>query len=239
MTLILGVISGFLGLLVYGLLGSSASGSLTSQSYGMSLTSFLVTGVAFSSIITSGPAMFLEHSNPGELEEVLVTPTGFREYLLTSSAFNILTTLASTLLFFGLSIVILGLVFSYNVPLLVIVIMLGFLSSIGLGFIGLGLRLVYKQTSVLSWILFSMTGLLGNMIVPIQILPSIIQSFSYATPQYYFFTGIRVALGSNTASANFITPIFAMYTLVLLILGHIVLNYGMKFIRRNGTHRWN
>src|SRR5437667_5630730 len=49
MSLILGLTSSISGLLVYGLLGNSASASITTQSYNMSLASYLVSGVAFSS----------------------------------------------------------------------------------------------------------------------------------------------------------------------------------------------
>jgi ABC-type multidrug transport system permease subunit len=237
-SLVLGVASSLSGLLVYGLLGNSASASITSQSYNMSLASYLVSGVAFSSIITNGPAMFSQHASTSELEEVLVTPTSFREFLLSSSALNILTTIGGAPAFLLLSAFLLGLEYSYNLPLLVLVVLLGLLASIGLGFMSLGLRLVYKQASLVSWIFFSLTGLLGNMIVPIQILPSFAQSIAYLTPQYYFFTGIRMALGSEAASAGTVIVLFGTYALALLILGLLILDHGMRFIRLNGTHRW-
>jgi len=238
MSLILGLTSSISGLLVYGLLGNSASASITTQSYNMSLASYLVSGVAFSSIITNGPAMFSQHSSPTELEEVLVTPTSFREFLLSSSALNLLTTVGGAAIFFLLGAFLLGLDYSYNIPLLVLTVLLGLLTSIGLGFMSLGLRLVYKQASLISWVFFSLTGLLGNMIVPIQILPSIAQSIAYLTPQYYFFTGVRMAIGSDASSVGTVITLFGAYTLALLLIGILILDYGMKFIRRNGTHRW-
>ncbi len=238
MSLILGVTSSLSGLLVYGLLGNSASASITSQSDNMSLASYLVSGVAFSGIIMNGPAMFSQHASASELEEVLVTPTGFREFLLSSSALNTLTTIGGAAGFFLLGAFLLGLDYSYNPPLLVLMVLLGLLSSIGLGFMSLGLRLVYKQASLISWIFFSLTGILGNMIVPVQILPSFAQSIAYLTPQYYFFTGIRMALGSNTSSVVTVVILFGAYTLALLLVGLSALSYGMRFIRLNGTHRW-
>jgi ABC-type multidrug transport system permease subunit len=238
MTLTFGVISGLSALITYGFLGNSAVMSVTSQSYGMGLASYLVSGVAFSSIITTGPGMFIQHSSANQLEEILVTPTGFKAYLVTSSLFDILAGLGGAAIFFMLSILLLGLSFSFNVPLLLTILALGVVSSIGLGFIGLGLQLVYKQTAIVSWILFTVTGIVGNMIVPIQVLPGFAQTIAVLTPQYYFFTGIRVALGSNVASAATILVTFAPYTLVLLCLGFISLNHGLRFLRHNGTHRW-
>jgi ABC-type multidrug transport system permease subunit len=238
MTLVLSATSSLSGLLVYGLLGNSASASITSQSYNMSLASYLVSGVAFSGIIMNGPAMFSQHASPSELEEVLVTPTGFREFILSSSALNILTTIGGALVFFVVGALLLGLDYSYNLPLLTLMVVLGLLASIGLGFMSLGLRLIYKQASLISWIFFSLTGVLGNMIVPVQILPGFAQSIAYLTPQYYFFTGIRMALGSDAASAGTIVALFGAYALALVLLGLIALDYGMRFIRRNGTHRW-
>jgi ABC-type multidrug transport system permease subunit len=237
-TFIIGIVSGISGLLVYGLLGNSASGSITTQAYNMSLGSYLVSGVAFTPIIAAGPAMFSQHSSPSELEEVMVTPTGFREYILTSSAFDILSTLGGTGFFFGLSVFLLGLNYSFNIPLLALVVLLGLTSSIGLGFIGLGTRLIYKQASLASWVLFSLSGLLGNVIVPVQILPTPLQGVSYVTPQYYFFTSLRIALGSRSPPLYPLIAWFVLYTLILLSLGVLVLEHGLRTIRRNGTHRW-
>ena len=238
MTLVFGIVSGFSGLISYGFLGSSAVTSVTSNTYGMGLESFLVSGVAFSSIITTGPSLFLHHSNASQIEEILVTPTGFKTYLLTSSILDILAGIGGAALLFAFSILLLGLNFSYNLPLLSAILALGVASSVGLGFIGLGLQLVYKQTAIVSWVLFTLTGLAGNMIVPLQVLPEFVQSISLFIPQYYFFTGIRLALGSNVTSFTSILLIFTAYALVLLGLGIVVLNHGIRSIRHNGTHRW-
>ena len=237
LTLVMGLTSSLSGLLVYGLLGSSASASVTSQAYNMSLASYLVSGVAFSSIIMGAPALFSQHASPSELEEVLVTPMGFREFLLTSSMPSLLASLASGGFIFLASVELLGLSFSYDLPLLGMVILVGLVASLGLGFVGLGLRLVYKQSSILNWVLYSFAGLVGNMVVPVQILPGFAQVLSYATPQYYFFTGIRIALG-GASTIGLLLPFFALYAGALVVLGVLTLNWGLSFVRRNGTHRW-
>jgi len=146
--------------------------------------------------------------------------------------------LGSAILFFVLSVSLLGLNYSYNLPVLSAVLSLGVLASFGLGFISLGVQLVYKQTVLVTFALFSLTGIVGNMVVPIQILPSAVQLVSRLTPQYYFFTGIRVALGSNVSQPGPLLALFALYSLVLLVAGLVVLGRGLKFIRQNGTHRW-
>jgi ABC-type multidrug transport system permease subunit len=237
-TAVLSGISVMAGLFSYAFLGNTAILSQTTQNYGMSLAAFLVSGIAFSSIITNGIGMFYQYASPGQIEEVLVTPTGIREFVLSSALLNILTSLGSTALLFTLSVLLFGLDYSYNIPLLLAIVSLGVASSIGLGFIGLGFQLVYKQTYFLSWLFYSFAGLVGNMVVPVQILPRILQSLSYLTPQYYFFTGIRVALGSNVESTNWILVTFAAYTVILIALGLLTLENSMRFVRRNGTHRW-
>ena len=238
MTILIAGVSVFSGLISYAFLGNGAVVSVTSQEYGMSLAAFLVSGVAFSSIITNGLSMFGEYANPSQIEEVMVTPTDFRLFVLYSSLLSILVGLGTAALLFLVSVLLLGLTFSYNFPLLFAVIILGVSSSIGLGFIGLGLQLVYKQTYFLSWLLYSFTSLVGNMIVPVQILPNVLQAASYVTPQYYFFTGIRVALGSTVAPAYTILVTFVVYSVLLLFLGLLALRHGLEFIRHNGTHRW-
>lgn len=238
MSVLTGVVGTVAGLLVYGLLGNSAVVSVTSTAYGMSLASYLVSGVAFSPIVTNGLGMFAEYTSPGQVEEVMVTPTGFREFVLLSSCLSILIGLGSVALSFGAGIFLFGLSYSYNAPVLVAVVVLGLVSSVGLGFLGLGFQLVYKQTAILSWLLYAFTGLVGNMLVPVEVLPATVRTVSYLTPQYYFFTGVRVALGSDVAPLGSLLALFALYTIILVGVGLVVLNRGLKFVKRNGTHRW-
>ena len=131
MTATLTVVNAVAGLLSYGFLGNAAVVSTTTQTYGMSLAAFLVSGVAFGLIVNNGLAMFYQHGNQSQIEEVLVTPVNFREFLVLSSFFEIFTALAGSILLFGLSIVLFGLTYSYHIPLLVLVISLGILSSSG------------------------------------------------------------------------------------------------------------
>lgn len=237
-TALLSGISAIVGLFSYGFLGNTAVVSATTQSYGMSLAAFLVSGVAFSSVITNGVGLFYQYASPGQIEEVMVTPTSFREYVLSSALLNILLGLGTAVLLFALSVLLLGLNYSYNIPLLITMIALGVTTSIGLGFIGLSFQIVYKQTYFLSWLFYSSATLVGNMVVPVQILPGILQTTSYLTPQYYFFTGIRVALGATIASPSWLAASFAIYSATLLTTGLLALDRALRFVQLNGTHRW-
>ncbi len=98
--------------------------------------------------------------------------------------------------------------------------------------------MVYEQTAVLSWLVYTFTGLVGNLTVPVQVLPGFLQTVSLLTPEYYYFTGIRVCLGSNVAPAPEIVGVFALYTLILLGAGVMALDRSLKVVRKNGTIRW-
>src|SRR5712691_4212485 len=100
------------------------------------------------------------------------------------------------------------------------------------------MRLVYKQTALLSWILFSLTGLVGNMIVPVQVLPVAVRYVSYLTPQYYFFTVIRIALSNSAVPLSSLRVAFTFYSILIFGASLYVLSRGLKFVKRNGTHRW-
>jgi ABC-type multidrug transport system permease subunit len=239
MTLVTSSVSAVAGLLAYGLLGNSSVVSVTTTEYGMSLASYLVSGVAFAPLITNGLAMFGNYIYPSQLEAVMTMPTSFRRYLLLSSILPIVTSIGSALLSFTAGVFMFGLVFSYNFPALATLIALGLATSIALGFLGVAFQLVYKQTAVLSWFLFAFTGITGNMLVPTQVLPGIVQDISFLTPQYYFFTGVRVALGSETASLTSILALFGLYAIVLNILGFIALDRGVRYLKRTGTYSWS
>ena len=238
LTALTGIVSTVMGIIIYGLLGSTAIASTTSNTYGMSLGSYLISGVAFSPIVASGLGLFLTFLSPNSIEEVLVTRTGLREYLIAASSFTLMTTVASAVISFTMATLVFGIQYSYDIPLLAIIILLGTVTSIGLGYIGLAFNLVFKQTAVLSWLLYTFTGLVGNMLVPVQVLPAAVQALSFVTPQYYFFTGIRVALGSQVAPATDLVGIFTIYSLFLLGLGVLSLNRAMRSVRRTGTLRW-
>ncbi len=236
---ILGVITSFAGLISYAYLGNTALGSATSSEYGMSLVSFLVSGIAFSSIMNGGISMFFQHAVPSQIEEVMVTPIDFRLYLLVSSLVSILAALGGALLLFTTGTLLFGLSFSYNTSLIAANVALGVTASIGLGFLGLGFQLRYKGSYFLAWMLYTFSSLIGNMVVPVQALPSILRYVSYATPQYYFFTGIRAGLAnSNAAGSSTLLGTFALYTLALALIGLFALKQGLASIKKNGTHRW-
>ncbi len=238
MTIVTSTVSVLTGLLAYGLLGRTSIVSVTTSTYGMTLASFLVSGVAFAPLITNGLGMFGNYIYPGQIEEIMTMPTSFRRYLLLSSALPISISVGSAALSFTVGVFLFGLAFSYNFPALIAVVVLGVVTSIALGFLGVAFQLVYKQTSVLSWLLYAFTGVAGNMLVPTQVLPQVVQDISFLTPQYYFFTGIRIALGSELAPLLLMLGIFAAYAGILIALALFSLERALRFLRRNGTHGW-
>ena len=238
LTALTSLVSTIMGIVIYGFLGATAVASSTSSTYGMSLGAYLVSGVAFASIMGTSFGMFLSYVSPNSIEELLVTRTGLREYIISASSFSIMTTLASALFSFAAATLLFGIQYSYNIPLFTTIIFLGIVTSVGMGFVGLAFNLVYKQTAVLSWFIYTLTGLVGNMLVPVQVLPGAFQALSLVTPQYYFFTGIRIALGSQVSPATDILEVFTVYALGLLGLGILALNGALRSIRRTGTHRW-
>ena len=239
MTMVTSSLSIVAGLVAFGFLGNTSVVSVTTSAYGMSLSSFLVSGVAFAPIITNGLGLFSGYLYPSQIEAVMTTPTGFRQYLMFSAVLPISTSIASAILSFTAGVLLFGLSYSYNVPALILVILLGLGTSVGLGFLGSALQLVYKQTSVLSWLLYAFTGIAGNMLVPTQVLPGTIQDMSLLTPQYYFFTGIRAALGSNVAPLATILVLFGMYAVSLNVCGYFALARSLKYLRQNGTYTWS
>ena len=238
--LILSVIGSFAGLVSFAFLGNTAVASATNGDYGMSLVSFLVSGVAFSPIINGGISMFFQYAVPSQIEEAMVTPIDFTAYLLLSSLLSILASIGMAVLLFTTSVFLFDLSFSYNLPLIAANAALGVVASIGLGFLGLGFQLRYKGSYFLAWMLYTFSSLIGNMVVPVQVLPGILQLISYATPQYYFFTGIRSGLTNSYAtSSTLLLGAFALYTIVLVLVGLVALKLGIASIKKNGTHRWS
>ena len=77
MTMVTSSLSIVAGLVAFGFLGNTSVVSVTTSAYGMSLSSFLVSGVAFAPIITNGLGLFSGYLYPSQIEAVMTTPTGF------------------------------------------------------------------------------------------------------------------------------------------------------------------
>lgn len=237
--MVLMVLSALFGALSYAFLGSNASMQSVLEMYNMSLTTYLLIGIAFNTYLAQSLTLIQKTINPWALEEVLVSPTRLTTFIIGSSLWGFIWSTGVIAIYLAVGVLAFGVVLSVNVAGTVLVLALGIGTFIGFSMIGAGILIVTKQGDPVTTLITIATGLFGNVLFPPQVMPAQLQMISYFVPQYYFFTAIRLML--TGWSIDMILPQILMLGLmcaVILPLGYAVYSWCLKTARKNGTLSW-
>ena len=237
--MVLMVLSALFGALSYAFLGANASMQSVLEMYNMSLTTYLLIGIAFNTYLAQSLTLIQKTINPWALEEVLVSPTRLTTFIIGSSLWGFIWSTGVIAIYLAVGVLAFGVVLSVNVAGTVLVLALGIGTFIGFSMIGAGILIVTKQGDPVTTLITIATGLFGNVLFPPQVMPAQLQIISYFVPQYYFFTAIRLML--TGWSIEMILPQILMLGLmcaVILPLGYAVYSWCLKTARKNGTLSW-
>ena len=227
------------GALSFAYLGSNASMLSVLQNYNMSLTTYLLIGLAFSSYLTQSLTLVQKTINPWALEEVLVSPTGLSTFIIGSSIWGFIWSTATVVVYLAIGVFIFGVSLSINILGTIIVVALGISAFIGFSMIGSGILILTKQGDPVTALITILTSLFGNVLFPPQVLPPVLQAISYVLPQYYFFKCIRLVLTGWTIPM--ILPdllILVLMCAIIVPLGYGIYAWCLKTARKNGTLSW-
>jgi ABC-2 type transport system permease protein len=227
------------GALSYAYLGSNASMQSVLQLYNMDLATYLLIGLAFNSYLAQSLTLVQKTINPWALEEVLVSPTSLRTFIIGSSLWGFVWSTVVVMIYLAIGVFIFGISLNINVLGTFIVLALGIGTFIGFSMIGAGILILTKQGDPVTALITIATSLFGNVLFPPQVMPVAMQFISYLLPQYYFFTSIRLMLTGWTIPM--ILPnllILALMCAILLPLGYGVYAWCLKTARKNGTLSW-
>ena len=233
------VLSALFGALSYAYLGSNASMQSVLQTYHMSLTAYLLIGMAFNTYIGQSLTLVQKTINPWSLEEVLVSPTGLGTFIIGSSAWGFIWSTVVVAIYLAVGSLAFGVVLSINVVGTVLVLGLGIGTLVGFSMIGAGILILIKQGDPITWLIGMLTSVFGNVLFPPQVMPYQLQIISYFVPQYYFFTCIRLMM--TGWSIQMILPEILTLTLmcaVILPLGYLIYSWCLRTARKNGTLSW-
>jgi ABC-2 type transport system permease protein len=237
--IVLGVLSALFGALSYAFLGDNASMQSVLQLYGISLTTYLVIGIAFNTYLAQSLTLVQKTINPWALEEVLVSPTRLTTFVVGSSLWGFLWSTGVIAIYLAVGVLAFGVVLSVNLAGTLLVLALGIGTFIGFSMIGAGILILTKQGDPVTTLITIATGLFGNVLFPPQVMPYQLEIISYFFPQYYFFTSIRLMLTGS--SINMVLPqilILAFMCAVILPCGYFVYSWCLKTARKNGTLSW-
>ena len=210
--------------------------------FGGDYFSFAVVGVAFAGLLgmfQEGLAAVVRSAQlSGTLEALLVTPAGVPTILFGSSLYSLVFQvfrtvlhLAVALAFFGLT---LGRVNGAGVLAVGVLTILCFLS---VGVLSASFILVYKTGNPFSWILGSVSGVLGGVVFPVALLPTWIRWVSSLLPVTYALDGMRKSLLASASFAEVLPDVaaLAVFDALLLPLSFVAFRLAVRKAKKDGT----
>lgn len=237
--MVLMVLSALFGALSYAFLGSNASMRSVLEMYNMSLTTYLLIGIAFNTYLSESLTLVQRTINPWSLEEVLVSPTSLVTFIIGSSIWGFTWSTGVIAIYLAVGTLAFGVVLNVNLAATLLIVALGIGTFIGFSMIGAGILILTKQGDPVTTLITIATGLFGNVLFPPQVMPYPLQLISYFVPQYYFFTTIRLTL--TGWSIPMILPnllVLILMCAIILPLGYLIYSWCLKTARKNGTLSW-
>jgi ABC-2 type transport system permease protein len=210
--------------------------------FGGDYFSFAVVGVAFAGLL----GMFQEGLSSvvrgaqvsGTLEALLVTPVPLPAVLVGSSLYSLLFQVVRTALHLGAAMALFGLTLGrVNVAGVLAVGALTVLCFLSVGVLSASFILVYKTGNPFSWVLGTVSGLLGGVVFPVSLLPPWIRWVSSLLPVTYALDGMRRSLLASASLAEVLPDVaaLAIFDAVLLPLSLAAFRLAVRKAKRDGT----
>ncbi len=210
--------------------------------FGGDYFSFAVVGVAFSGLL----GMFQEGLSAvvrsaqlsGTLEALLVTPVSVPTILFGSSLYSLVFQLFRTALHLGVALAFFGLALGrVNAAGVLAVGALTILCFLGVGVLSASFILVYKTGNPFSWIMGTVSGLLGGVVFPVALLPPWIRWVSSLLPVTYALDGMRKSLLASAPFAAILPDLaaLAVFAVLLLPLSLVAFRLAVRKAKKDGT----
>jgi ABC-2 type transport system permease protein len=222
------------------LIGSSISNKLAG--YGGDYFSFVIVGIALTDYLSVSLEQFSDEIRTaqleGTLETLLVTPTSVYTILFSSSLYNFFLTSLRVMVYILLGLLLFGLKLHLtSILALVVLIILTIGSFAGIGLISAAFILVLKRGSPISLLVMTVSGLLGGVFYPVDILPAWLVPLAQLLPITHALEAMRQIL-LNGASFAFISEkvlILVLFSAILIPMGLAAFGYGLKIAKREGS----
>ncbi|MBD3366882.1 MAG: hypothetical protein GF405_01755 [Candidatus Eisenbacteria bacterium] len=208
------------------------------ERFGMSYTAFALVGVVVHGAASSGLRVFRTSVRReqllGTLEHLLACPVDPSVLVVLSALGQLLLTLAGGLALLAVvsHLAGLGAVVSGEVLLPVV---LYAASMAGLGLLSSAVVLVHKEGEPVSWALSTLTGVLGGVFVPVELLPGWVRGASLLLPTTHALALVRSALVPGHATPSASIPVLCLSAATLPVAGFIALRFAFRRARRDGS----
>jgi ABC-2 type transport system permease protein len=242
--LVLGILSGFIGLLQFSFMGrflTDGNSFPALEKYGGSLLAYLIIGAAFTSFLgvalNSFQGTIRSEQQMGTLEFLLMSNTRIELILTYSWIMNFLQAFLNVAILLTLVIFVFDIPMAINLPAAVLAMLLTILSLSGIGLMSAGIIIMTKVGDPITWAFTTLTGLFSGVLFPIEYLPKYLQIISLALPTTYALDALRMALIKNAPMSE-IEPQLILLLIIALItvpLGFLIFRLGFNQARKTGS----
>jgi len=210
--------------------------------YGGNYFSFVLIGIAFSNYLNvavrSLSKNIREAQMMGTLEALLVTQTEIPTIILGSSLYSYFFTSFQVLLYLVLGGVLFGINFgsaNYTGALVILIFTITSFGSVGI--ISASFIMIFKRGDPATWLITSLSWLLGGVYYPVQVLPDWLEKLSYLLPITHSLNGMRLALlqGSSLIELKLNILALLIFTIVLLPVSLLIFSKAVKKAKHDGS----
>lgn len=210
--------------------------------FGGDYFSFAVVGVAFAGLLgmfEEGLASVVRSAQlSGTLEALLVTPVPVPVILFGSSLYSLLFQVSRTALHLAVALAFFGLALGrINAAGVLTVGILTVICFLSVGVLSASFILVYKTGNPFSWILGTVSGLLGGVVFPVALLPAWIRWVSSLLPVTYALDGMRKSLLASSSFAEILPDVAALaaFSAFLVPLSLVAFRWAVRKAKKDGS----
>ena len=222
------------------LFGHAAAPYLTP--YGADYFTFVLIGIAFSGYFSIGISSFSQKirtaQTTGTLEAMLSTPTHYSVIIFASSLWDYIITTLRVFVYFAVGVLLMSVSFTNaNYFSALVILFLSIITYSSLGIIAASFIMVLKRGDPVTWLISSISSLLGGVYYPVAILPEGLRWMASLIPVTYSLHGMRLALlqGANIADLSTEVLVLLLFSSILLPLSLISFQYSVKRAKIDGS----
>jgi len=210
--------------------------------YGGNYFSFVLIGIAFSNYLNVAVRSLSKNIRDaqimGTLEALLVTQTEIPTIILGSSIYSYVFTSIQVIVYLLLGVFVFGINFGDANYLGAAIILLLTITSFGsIGILSASFIMVFKRGDPITWLINSLSWLLGGVFYPVQVLPDWLEKISYLLPITYSLEGMRHALLQGYSIKNLAHNIFALliFSIVLIPVSIFIFSKAVNRAKVDGS----
>lgn len=221
------------------LIGSAVSG-IAGFKVGTDYVRFLLVGIAcadvFTACVQAGPNTLREAQMTGTLETMMLAPIRAVQLILASTAFPILKSATRAAIVLVVGAVAFKFWPNANLAGAVMVIVPAYVAFASVSLLGASYVLAFKQGDPVTGVFMGVSGLIGGAVIPVAVLPWVLQAVGFVLPLTHAVAGVRDAL--DGAALAQVAPQSLMLWLSAAILAPaavIAFRFSLRVAVRDGS----